>query len=685
MSPKSRLRSHTTTSSRSRSNSEDAGVESWYPTNAYDDVASFTTEKLEGTAKSLLNKGSYMLRRRGSKISLSSNGSSSTLGFTSPSRTQSINASTTRRSSKDDMRIKISAPFDFQHVTHTEQTQFAGLGRIEESELASRFSTIAVQQQTAGELKGIEASEISLHSLKRDGSMNHPTVPANTEVSLHSTPPRPTPPPKDGYEQKVKALETNLATALHSPSSLSSASASFPQYLPSSITTTAEGRTLSQTAAECSPGPKQAAQAEENPLISKPLPQLPVIHAVTTDDDTARAMIAAPLPTPPDNTLPASDVDSFTNAVAHHRQKSSVALPRHYTLYPSSKSSMPNLLSADRAVMGINTLARHHSDMALSRQARDPQIPLSTRTSMSFAAVDTMDWEAAVDEAWEADDDQEFVQSAYFENTSKRNSPLVGNLSVEHSTSTGSTPLMMAQAPRSNSSVPERISPVIGSEFHKLEIVQEDECSTSLSGLGISSFLDTNTAEGSIRDSAISDAQLNRSQSSASSSRQHCLTRSSSQESVIYSLASSIMETQRSSKSSVFTGDLATRRTEDLDIVTEASGEDSDLTTNQSRIRPESGCLPSDILRQYQSTCGSAQQDVEAPVCTNVRISDDQRTKSMPQVTVPERKSSIFTSKSGRMSRARSNTVGTRPRQNSRVSYSLFPAAQQLQSTTISS
>lgn len=684
-SPKSRLRSNTANSqeraiaSRGRSDSDDVGNNSWYPVNVYDDAASFTTEKMEGTAKALLNKSSFMLRRRGSKLSLSSNGSSSTLGFTSPSRTHSINVSTSRRTSRDDMRNKISAPFDFQHVTHTEQTQFAGLGRIDESELAHRFSALAVEQRSSDGLKGIEASHIHTHAVPHDSGIRNPMTITNTDSTSLSTLPPPRPPPKDEPNEHLVTSEIYLPKALYSPLQLSPISMSFPRQcsLPGAAVLVEAPLPVNPT--QCLSGATPGIDSQDNPLASKPLPQLPVIHAVTTEDDSARALIAAPLPTPPGSISPASEIDPFTSSMAHQRQKSSIALPRHYTLYPSSKSSMPNLLSADRVVKSINTLSRHHSDMALSRQVRDYQAPLSTRTSMSFAAVDTMDWEAAVDEAWDADldlDDEQAADPAYV-GKAKRQSPLIDTLFAEQNISAGSTPLMMAHSQRSNSTGPERVSPVLGSDFHKLDSVQEDECSVPLSGLGISSFSSANTAEGSFRDSASSDAQFRRSQSSVGSAKQPCLTRSSSQESVIYSLASSIMETQRSSKSSVFTNDIS-KKIEDLDMVAEASGEDSEPNTVQSRIRPESGCLPSDILDQYQLILSSGRQEVSHS--TFMPQSDRGSRKSASKITVPERRSSILPS-----SRSRSNTVGGPTRQNSRVSYSLFPTAQPLISAPISS
>lgn len=656
-SSRSRSRSTTVTSvdwqqaqSRKGSTSEDAAPAFQTTRTPREGSIYSTLDRKEGAAKAFLAKGNMMLRRTGSKMSLSSTGSGSTLGFTSPSRGNSSGMSSTEGPSTDDIRGKISAPFDFQHITHTEQTQFVGLGRIEESELAHRFSAIAHDQPAAFRLKGIEASDIHEHSA-HDIASTQPT-----------TPPRPTPPPKDCPPHSCM-----IASSLGSPLRSTHPSTQYPSFEPLPFVdtsfTTADGvppiDTRSQT-------PPLIHSAE---LESKPLPHLPVIHAVTTDDNTARAMIVAPLPTPPGSRSPASNNDYFGRRMPHVRQKSSVAVPRHMSLYPATKTSMPNLVSTNHLAVAQKALPRHRSDMGLSQQARDSAPAPCMRTSMSFGAIDVMNWEDAVDEAWDVVDEP--LDSGY-ESSLQTSFGSTYTSASDDDRSAVSTPLMMAPSRKLPCLPSERVSPVVGMEVRKLESVQEDEPQVSLSGLGISSCPSTKAATPASC-SRSSSMNLPRRSNSQNYGSNGVLTRSSSQESIILSIASSIVGTQRSSSSSVVADDLL-RQAQDLDLTKSFENEHGFLEDTKSiNARPESGCLPPDIVQQLSLCAATADQKEAVPPVPQLPTVH-KHSRSAPRVVVPERRSSIVAAEHSKQFRKRSHTLGARPPPSTRISsYSLFP------------
>lgn len=638
-------------------------------------------DRSEGATRTLLAKGGMMLMRTGSRMSLSSAGSSSTIGLASPTRGSNVSAMSSASPRGEELRNKISAPFDFQHVTHTEGTQFAGLGRIEEAELFDQFTDAVTGQPAAPGLRGIEVSDLGTtaghHALTTDTASKELNAPlSQLPITTH----RPTPPPKD---EVAEGCVTGTSAGKPADCSRRSGPRS-PGFSPKSLLAAID--LALARADKSSPPPTARGQtrmtADEVDLNAKPLPDLPttptehpIIHAVTTKDNTARAMIAAPLPTPPSGISHGIEGAHSPSRPLHQRQKSSYTLPRHMSLHPSAKASMPDLLSADRLSATPKTLPRHHSDMALSQQARiaqAPPRPCESRTS--FAAIDTMDWEDAVDEAW--DDVDETNGSATNTSFSSFNSTL--SMASDPATSAVSTPLMMAPN-RPLPAIPsQRVSPCNGAKSEKLGSVREDAQQTDLAGLGICSDPPAAPLPSLPNFSRSSSLHVPKRRSSMCYGANETLTRSSSQESIILSIASSYMDTQRSSKSSVCADDFITfsKAQEQPIFAFSTPGQDSQATeeTESRKARPESGCLPSDILEQLSKVSASLNsqdvleaQDTVPPVPP---LPQHKYSKSSPKVIVPERRSSVAVT-----GRSRSHTTGARPRQTSGVSYSLFPAA----------
>lgn len=659
----SRPRASTAASSRSqrqRSRSGFSDDEAWSrpsSRHAYEDQTNSSPERPEASNKVLLNKGGILVRRTSSILSLSSATSSSTLGLTSPPRSSRASSAASRA---DDLRTKISPPFDFQHITHTDDTQFSGLGRIDESALSDQYIAATMIQATASGLRGIAASDIKLTVAHED----HQTISSNVAAVISDSqaveqvpqsPPRPPPPPKDERNSLVRRSHNSV-----NDQPLESAGLMWLAAHPAHSKEDLMPRDCSRPTI----------------LDSKPLPDLPVVHAITTKDDTAREMIASPLPSPPPLSPFAMD-NMQVPRPGPHRQHSSISL-RSQNLYPSTKSSMPNLLAASHFLTAPKPLARHHSDMALSQQARNISATASTRTSMSFAAVDTMNWEDAVDEAW--DDADGTAAEAQPEETRME------LLAIE---SAGSTPLMMNSASCGPPKSPNRTSSAHGAaiEVHQLESVKEDEPTIDLTGLGISACPASGATSSVPRLSRSSSINFSKRRSSSSHHGNDTLTRSSSQESMIMSIASSIGGTQRSSNSSVSVAELNNMygsHAEDCNH--REQGERDESHAGAGKARPESGCLPPDILEQvtqFGSTFSANQTCNTEDVPPVPPVPQHTHNKSTSRLLVPERRSSIVGASGPGSSRKRSNTWGNRPRQAPTVSYSIFPSTQTMSYTAV--
>ncbi|KAK2803339.1 hypothetical protein FQN50_006998 [Emmonsiellopsis sp. PD_5] len=140
-------------------------------------------DKQDGAAKSLLSRGSRILRRQGSKFSISSN---LTLEEEDEMARGNHHASHSSRDKLDGLGIfyrshrarhsdmhdllkkNISDPFDFQHVTHTSQSQLPPLDNSHLNDIATEFSVIRASQRPGAELKGIRAENLHFQNFSSD-------------------------------------------------------------------------------------------------------------------------------------------------------------------------------------------------------------------------------------------------------------------------------------------------------------------------------------------------------------------------------------------------------------------------------------------------------------------------------------------------------------------------------------
>ncbi|GAD97943.1 conserved hypothetical protein [Paecilomyces variotii No. 5] len=121
----------------------------------------------ESTSKSFFSRGSRIIRRQGSKFSISA-----TLDEADEpekekekekekQRVSELFSRKSRRSeSHDHMKRIISDPFDFHHLTHTNPAQFQALDNASRNELVTEFSAIRASQKPVTQLKGIRAEDI---------------------------------------------------------------------------------------------------------------------------------------------------------------------------------------------------------------------------------------------------------------------------------------------------------------------------------------------------------------------------------------------------------------------------------------------------------------------------------------------------------------------------------------------
>ncbi|OJJ48798.1 hypothetical protein ASPZODRAFT_1320345 [Penicilliopsis zonata CBS 506.65] len=124
-------------------------------------------DKQESVTKSILTRGSRILRRQGSKFNIVATLDEEDEGDRERSKfevSEIFNRSHKSRQTHAHEQLKrlISEPFDFHHLTHTSPSQFQSLDRARETDLVTEFSVIRASQRPETALKGIRAE--NLHS-----------------------------------------------------------------------------------------------------------------------------------------------------------------------------------------------------------------------------------------------------------------------------------------------------------------------------------------------------------------------------------------------------------------------------------------------------------------------------------------------------------------------------------------
>lgn len=217
----------------------------------------------------------------------------------------------------------------------------------------------------------------------------------------------------------------------------------------------------------------------------------------------------------------------------------------------------------------------------------------------------------------------------------------------------------------------QRASPSFGVESQKLESVREDGQQTDLAGLGIFSCPPAVPLSSVPNFSRPSNIHHAKNRSSLCYGANEILTRSSSHESIILSITSSTIRTQRSSNSSMCADDLwnlsSAPEKQFIDPAATDQVEQIADQTNAPEARPEPGCLPSEVIEQLLSKVSITPSALEAAETEDIvlpipPVSQHKYSKSSSKVAVPERRLPVIA-----RSRKRFKTTGTRLQQSDRV------------------
>ncbi|KAJ5790297.1 uncharacterized protein N7518_007308 [Penicillium psychrosexuale] len=167
-----RSRSNTTTSTSSR-RSPGSSMTSTDSSIVSDDRAGsslgFRSEK-DRPSRSLLARGSRILRRQGSKINIVATLDEEDEADREKARPERELFGRRARNTDHSERLKsiISDPFDFHHLTHTNPSQFQSLDQTRENDLVTEFSAIRASQRPQPDLKGIRAEDIHFRNFSSD-------------------------------------------------------------------------------------------------------------------------------------------------------------------------------------------------------------------------------------------------------------------------------------------------------------------------------------------------------------------------------------------------------------------------------------------------------------------------------------------------------------------------------------
>lgn len=449
---------------------------------------------------------------------------------------------------------------------------------------------------------------------------------------------------------------------------------------------------LSVTASDVTPPSQSEARLSalspipRNSVLGKPLPLLPdIVHAVSTRDDIALPLRTAPLPSPPkvlagvpeEEERPADAVSSspiLTNTPRSSRGNVRASRsPKH-----KRRSQSSGEIQFDAAFNNVMLMMKNQQQGSTA-VTPDPNVrALKKRISIGVKPIEIEDWEDAIDYSWDHATDLEEVAEEVFGDSRAISQPIaptnlgeryliVEQANVEEASSSASTPLMMQAYP---STARQSSQASLASTSPK----NDEEPASPLLGLGIASLPAVPTVSLSANDTVDGAEDAGQFESSYSSTLSRTpnstMSKSSSQESIILSIASSMIGTQRSSNSSTSLSDFAHLANfgdsmEKLDIRGSTSSiETRNRDGSQDTIREESQASPTTC------TLPSDSDIFDHPAKKHDRVA------SASQITIPERKSSIpgtegINTQGGRR---RANTATSRPRRNTRVSYSLFPS-----------
>jgi hypothetical protein len=606
----------------------------------------------EKAGKTLLSKGSKIMRRQTSKFNVLASHASedpsnndSSPRSTGLQRVRSAGQMLNMHTRRATMKPQISGPFDFQHVSHTDQSQYQNLNKSTKVELVQSFNSLQASQQPRGDIQGITVADIQ----STDASFEHrPSSPTFSIVpSLTDEISKPAPPPKDHLRLPSLGGDVRLSQSVENfswPSRLSLLPGfeaggfesgnidSVDQVAAADDPITSFSFSTDEKAPEDQgrPSPHLASSA----MLDKPLPEAPaIVHAVSTDDLSALLLKTSPLPEPPLHQKQMSaGTDSLHSVMTSPHRKSLIrpmqSVPADLAQYRQSRVPAQVLLSSTF----VST-----SDVLASPPRPGP---VERRISVGLKTIDVDDWEDAIDYSWdhalENEDDDGLTMNA---TSSMSKSDILPQRSFPPTQSFAS----FAQRAPMHSRAMHHNAPQ--SSLRGLGINQADRYSAAFS------------PDMHVQTSQRESLRVPYPQRVSGSP----ISKSSSQESIILSIASSIISTNRSSNTSY--GDLK-----------HFSQHEAESPVLQTTSQDGSSSSVETVTTKLESHANATDQ-YEDDTIVELPDINHQRGASTSRVPyVPSRRSSMLPAAQSAV-RQRSSTLQGRPKLNTRASYSLFPAS----------
>ncbi|KIV91088.1 hypothetical protein PV10_05670 [Exophiala mesophila] len=643
------------------------------------------SDRTESTAKNLISRGTRMLKRQGSMLNLlplqsepargdnrEDHVSTHRLFAGSPKRKSSARAHLTTSNGEmpgPDLKKAISSPFDFQHLTHADQAQFQRLNTATKTQLVSEFHAIRSEQQAEDVVRGIPTSDLPIATSQSEVIVEEPFAPRTTDVpTLPTTPTRPLPPPKDGLLSPFSPPEFRMSRSMENFS---------------------RPTRLSIIASDLNPHHDLSQLSFMNPInrnsiIGKPLPLVPdAVHAVSTRDDIALPLRTIPLPSPPKlvtEVIPEEEEDK-TILISVHSPVAPQPMSLRGAQSPSANQVSPNMRRISQSSDEMRFDRAYDNVMSMVTADDIPSTPVSPgpqganseeSLSLGVQQADMESWEDAIDYSWDhPTDDDHFPESGSGKPINAAPHSLgrlpqdrfllIEQATTEDASSSASTPLMMQATTKAPLT---RLGLVPSASF--------DEPASPLLGLGIDALTTFPSVSPPQKMTSVVDGHDMAVEAASDYRRspKSTMSKSSSQESIILSIASSIAGTHRSSNSSTSLSDFA-------HLANFGDAMDK-LDTESTSIAPvdEVERISKETIRDSSQTSPStpASQPDECTEGASAPCGIEEMW-SGSRITIPDRKSSISAGDATKAmgGRRRANTGSSRPRRNTRVSYSLFP------------
>ncbi|RMD43514.1 hypothetical protein DV735_g1620, partial [Chaetothyriales sp. CBS 134920] len=654
----------------------------------------------ELSARNLFSKSSRILNRKVSKrdmrfihsFSIPDEGQAqSSRGHSTAKLSLSSRPSTSAKY----LKPSISGPYGFQHLAHTGQDEFRNMNRALKPDSVNAIPTVPEVEAPVEKVETVTVTDCSISidqsvadithapatAIPPSTAQQHPVADTDDSLPQDTSPILPTP----------RSVE-NFSRPTRSPVASTSDLPPVSEYIPPQLS----GRPVSASLESVSNWAEETVgklvSVSDARHRSTGLPQIledaasqqPVIvHAVSTTDESAVPLGNSPLR----DSLPAMEYTAEPDTISMHELE--VGQERDYPCGLLRHSqSFPTTTILRRRSQSSSDIPLVSSFAGIASPS--PTTIKSVRISIGLKRIEVEDWEDAIDYAWDhpldMDEDAGFrgIDSYSVQKLppSRTESFLVVRQPSYDSTSQPATPLMMMQAPN-------KPLPVPGPLKH-VPTLNEPATNASLRGLGIASTTPTphsptvdlfpGNPRGSFRD------LLDRRSITALREPDSPMSKSSSQESIILSIASSIMGTCRSSNSSASMGDISM-----LNCLEDETGDVSSRVPSTA-MATKSVQMAQDTLESNDSDgsqdtiISEATPAVHASALRPVSTEDRNRTivrtmrsASISEAFVPRRSSSITGRTSAKTpgARSRSSTLTSRPRYTaSRASYSLFPTVQ---------